>query len=631
MSLPTAAQPPSAAHHGSFLALALGSLGVVYGDIGTSPLYALKESLRAASDGAAATPTITIGVVSLIIWTLMIIVTLKYVMLIMRADNNGEGGTLSLTALVQRALPSPWPFVALLGMAGAALFYGDSVITPAVSVLSAVEGLKLVSPAFEHGVIPISLVVLVGLFAVQASGTAAIARFFGPIMLVWFFALGLGGLPHVIEHPQILQALNPVHGVSFLLTHGWAGILALGAVFLSVTGAEALYADMGHFGRKPIQAAWTALVFPSLILCYLGQGSLILGTPEAAENPFFLLYPAWALLPMVGLATVATVIASQAVISGAFSLTQQAIQLKLIPRMLIRRTSETEKGQIFIPRANALLLVAVLLLVALFRTSENLAAAYGIAVTGTMVITAVLIFLVAWKVWQWPVVLAGLMVAPLLALDLVFLGANTLKVLEGGWLPLLLGGGLVLVMTTWVKGLRILLAKELKHQTPIEHFRKLLVGSSVTRVPGTAVFLTPVPTEVPAALLHNLKHNHVLHEHNVLLTVKTMDVPRVPKSERATVEALGDGFLRVTMRFGFMEEPNVPKAMPDCRKTGWRFDTMKTSFFLSRRQVRPATTPRMPCWQTSLFIGLVSTAVDAAEHFHLPTTRTVEIGNQISI
>jgi len=611
--------------------LGLGSIGVVYGDIGTSPLYALKESLTAASAGGQLTGNMTVGVISLMLWSLTVIVTLKYVWLIMSADNHGEGGTLSLMALLQRAMGHNFLIVSLLGMAGAALFYGDAIITPAISVLSAVEGLKLVAPAFDPFILPLSLVIIVGLFFVQSRGTAIVAAWFGPIMMVWFIVMAIGGLTHLAANPGILSAVNPIFGVQFLLTHGHAGLLALGAVFLTVTGAEALYADMGHFGSKPIRAAWLIVVMPSLILNYLGQGALLLSHPEKLENPFFLLYPEWALLPMVLLATVATIIASQAVISGAFSLTHQAMQLGLLPRMEMRRTSETEKGQIYIPRINWLLLAAVLYIVFAFRSSSALASAYGVAVTGTMVITSVMAFLVMWKYWRWKPSLAAAVIVPFLAVDLIFLMANLLKVFEGGWLPLAVGASLVLVMLTWRRGTRILAEISKKNEVGLADFISMLAKSSVVRASGTAVFLTGNPNATPTALLHNIKHNKVLHANNIVLNVITEDTPRVSERERISFQRLSDAFANVTVRFGYMESPNVPKALTACRNHGLIFDVMSTSFFLSRRALRPAGVSRMPRWQDKLFIALARSSDDASRYFHIPSGRAVEIGTQITI
>jgi len=619
-------------HRPAFWTLALGSIGVVYGDIGTSPLYSLKESLSAASAGGKLTPAMVVGVMSLMLWALTIIVTLKYVLLIMRADNHGEGGTLTLMALLQQVMGRNFFIISLLGMAGAALFYGDAIITPAISVLSAVEGLKLVAPAFDPYILPLSMVILVGLFVVQSWGTAAVAAWFGPVMLIWFIVIAIGGFANLIDDVSILAAINPLYGFDFLINHGHAGLLALGAVFLTVTGAEALYADMGHFGRKPIQLAWLVIVFPSLTLNYLGQGSLLLLHPEKLENPFFLLYPDWALLPMVLIATVATIIASQAVISGAFSLTQQAIQLGLLPRMEIRRTSETEKGQIYIPRVNWLLLIAVLYLVFAFKSSSALASAYGIAVTGTMIITSIMAFFVMWKCWHWPPLTAVVVIIPFLAVNTIFLMANLLKIVEGGWIPLAIGSGLMVVMLTWRRGTRVLSEKTTREEVNLASFLQSIAKSStIGRATGTAVFLTGNPNSTPTSLLHNLKHNKVLHDHNIILSVITEDKPRVPEADRTSVTVLSDRFSKITLRFGHMESPNVPKALAACRPLGVKFDIMSTSFFLSRRALRPASQSQLPHWQDKLFINLARSADDASQYFHIPSGRAVEVGTQINI
>lgn len=613
----------------SFWALTLGSIGVVYGDIGTSPLYALKESLAAATGHAGAgslTREMVIGVVSLILWALIIIVTLKYVAIVLRADNNGEGGTLSLVTLAQRALGHSTGTTILLGMIGASLFYGDAIITPAISVLSAVEGMKLVTPAFEPYVVPLSLAILIGLFAVQRHGTASVATFFGPITAFWFAVMALGGLMHILDDPGIIGAINPVHGLSFLVNHGTAGLFALGAVFLSVTGAEALYADLGHFGRSPIRTAWLGFVLPALALNYLGQGAMLLAHPEHLENPFFLLYPSWALLPMVILATVATIIASQAVITGAFSISHQAMQLGILPRFRVLRTSETEKGQIYIPTINWLLLLAVILLVVFFRTSSALAAAYGIAVTGDMVITTCLLFIVAWKFWRWSPVVTALMLAPFFVIELIFLGANALKIPQGGWFPLLTGAALFTLMWVWRKGSRLL--AEISHQgrPPLPEFIQRAESSSVPRVLGMAIFLTGNAQDVPAALLHNMKHNKVLHDQNVILTVVTEEVPRLPEEGRVTMEKLSDRFSRMIVRFGFMENSNLPKAL---REAG--FDLENVSFFLSRRALQPSPHSGLPLWQDNIFIPLARSASDASDHFCIPEDRAVEVGARITI
>ncbi len=614
-----------------FWALTVGSIGVVYGDIGTSPLYAFREAIVAAKAGGEVTQAAVFGVLSLIFWALIVIVTLKYVLILLRADNNGEGGTLTLMALAQRALGRSTPLLFLLGTISGALFYGDAVITPALSVLSAVEGLKIATPAFEPYVVPLTVMILIALFAVQSRGTAQVAAFFGPITLVWFIAIAIAGIYQIAAMPSVLYALNPWHAVSFLGSHGTIGLITLGAVFLAVTGAEALYADLGHFGRHPIQFAWLVLVLPALVLNYLGQGALVLANPKAIENPFFLLYPDWALLPMVVLATAATVIASQAVITGAYSLTRQAIQLGLLPRLEIRHTSETQVGQIYMPRVNTLLLIGVLLLVVLFRSSSALASAYGIAVTGTMVVTAMMAFIVITKSWKWSPWAAAALILPFLLIDLIFLGANMLKVHEGGWMPLALGGLVMLVMYTWRRGSRLLFDKTRRQETPLRGLVAMLEKKPPTQVPGTAVFLTSDPTSAPTSLMHSLKHYKVLHEKNVILTIETADTPHVKPEDRVQIEQIGDSFSCVTLHFGYMETPNVPKALAIARKLGWQFDIMSTSFFLSRRALKPAAKSGMPRWQDRLFIQLARSANDATDYFQIPTGRVVEIGTQVAV
>jgi KUP system potassium uptake protein len=628
-------QPPQGAAHptAGFWTLTLGCIGVVYGDIGTSPLYAMRESVLAAvGPHQPASEPIVLGILSLIIWALLFIVTIKYVLILLQADNHGEGGTLALMALAKRAVDGKYAgLVVLLGIISGALFYGDAMITPALSVLSAVEGLKVATPAFDSYVVPITVVILVVLFAVQSRGTASVAAFFGPITLVWFFAIAAAGLLHIGQNPTVLWAFNPLYGLRFLFTHGFVGLLTLGAVFLVVTGSEALYADLGHFGRGPIRTAWLFVALPALTANYLGQGALVLADPKSIENPFFLLYPDWALLPMVGLATAATVIASQAVITGAYSLTRQAIQLGLLPRLEIRHTSAEAFGQIFMPRVNILLLTGVLLLVALFRSSSALASAYGIAVTGTMVVTTMMAFIVVWKVWRWSAVAAAALIVPFLFVDVSFLGANLLKVVEGGWMPLALGAVVMVVMYTWRRGTRILFEKTRKLETPLADLVTMLEKKPPQRVPGTAVFLTSDPESAPTALLHSLKHYKVLHEKNVILTVKTESTPRVDPSERVRIEPIGETFLRVTLRFGFVETPNVPAALAIARKLGWQFDIMSTSFFLSRRALRPSAQSGMPRWQDKLFIALARSANDATSYYQIPTGRAVEIGTQVSV
>ena len=624
--------PAKASPRRSFWQLTLGSIGVVYGDIGTSPLYALREAVAAATGTGASMPReAVLGVLSLILWALIIIVTFKYVLILLRADNRGEGGTLALMALAQGALSRRAGVMALCGIVSAALFYGDSMITPALSVLSAIEGLKVATPAFDPYIVPLTVLILVVLFAVQSTGTAKVAAFFGPITTLWFLCIGIPGLLAVIGDPEVLFAFNPLYGVRFLVGHGIVGLFTLGAVFLAVTGAEALYADLGHFGRKPIQTAWVGLVLPSLALNYLGQGALVLADPKAIENPFFLLYPDWALLPMVVLATVATVIASQAVITGAYSITQQAIQLGLLPRLEIRHTSEAQYGQIYMPRVNWFLLVGVLLLVALFRSSSALASAYGIAVTGTMVVTGVMAFVVIRNVWNWSWMAAAALMLPLVFIDLTFLGANLLKVIEGGWVPLAFGGLVMVVMYTWRRGTRLLLEKTRRQEIPLNDLVRMLEKKPPLRVPGTAVFLTSTPASAPTALMHSLKHYKVLHEHNVILTIETEQAPKVETAERVAIERVGQTFTRVLLRFGFMEMPHVPRALAIARKLGWTFDIMSTSFFLSRRALKPAARSGMPRWQDHLFIMLARMANDATDYFQIPTERVVEVGTQVTI
>jgi KUP system potassium uptake protein len=613
-------------------ALTLGSIGVVYGDIGTSPLYALREAV-AASVGAngVVTRDAVLGILSLILWSLILVVTLKYVVILLRADNNGEGGTLALMALAQRVTGRVAAVAVVLGVAGAALFFGDALITPAISVLSAVEGLKVASPTFDTYVVPLTVVILLALFAVQSRGTAKVATFFGPVMMVWFVAMVVPALGYIASDPSILSAFNPYFGVSFLLGHGMIGLVTLGAVFLAVTGAEALYADLGHFGRKPIQTAWLGLVLPSLAINYLGQGALLVANSKAIENPFFLLYPQWAQLPMVVLATAATVIASQAVITGAYSLTRQSVQLGLLPRLEVRHTSATREGQIYVPRVNAALLVGVLLLVAQFRSSSALASAYGISVTGTMVVTATMAFIVVWKLWGWKPLAAAALIAPFVLVDVTFLTANLLKVVEGGWVPLALGGAVMLIMYTWRRGSRILFEKTRRQEMQLDELVAMLEKKPPQRVPGTAVFLTSDPRSAPTALMHSLKHYKVLHEHNVILTIETAQTPRVKPEQRVRIEPISNTFARVVLRFGFMETPNVPRALAIARKLGWQFDIMSTSFFLSRRCLRPAARSGMPRWQDRLFIAMARSANDATDYFQIPTGRVVEVGTQVTV
>jgi KUP system potassium uptake protein len=614
-----------------FWALTLGSIGVVFGDIGTSPLYAFREAVAGAAHGQPVTRVIVLGVLSLILWALFIVVTAKYVLLLLRADNNGEGGTLSLMALGQRALGRrSWPLLAM-GVVGASMFIGDSMITPAISVLSAVEGLKLAAPALEHYVIPLTVFILVVLFSVQSSGTARIASAFGPVMVVWFTVLAVMGLININDDPSVLAAINPWYAIHFLLSHGTVGMVTLGAVFLAVTGGEALYADLGHFGRKPIQAGWLYFVLPALLINYFGQGALVLSNPAAIENSFYRMVPEVLLLPLIVLATAATVIASQAVITGAFSLMRQAVQLGLLPRFEVRYTSETHAGQIYLPRVNSLLLTGVLLLVMLFRSSSGLASAYGIAVSTTMVADGIMGFVVIWKMWNWRAATAAALIVPFVVVDMTFFSANLLKLFEGAWVPLLFGLTMAIMIWTWRRGTVILMAKTRRIEVPLTDLIKSLEKRPPHIVKGTAVFLTSDPNFVPTALLHNLKHNKVLHEHNVILTIETAQTPRVDLSERVRMETLSDKFATVRLRFGFMESPNVPKALVIARKLGWQFDIMSTSFFVSRRSLKPSAQSGMPKWQDHLFIALSRAANDATDYFQIPTGRVVEVGTQVTI
>ncbi len=611
--------------------MALGSVGIVYGDIGTSPLYAFREAATAAAESGPITREIVLGVLSMILWALILVVTVKYVLILLRADNNGEGGTLSLMALAFRAVGRRAPFVLILGVIGAAMFLGDSVITPAISVLSAVEGLKLVTPALGDYVVPITVFILVGLFAVQRRGTAIVAAFFGPLMLIWFLAVAATGLLHISDDPGVFRAINPYYAVTFLAGHGVIGLVTLGAVFLAVTGGEALYADLGHFGRKPIQTAWFGLVLPALVINYFGQGALLLSDPTAISNPFYKLVPEMLLIPMVILATCATAIASQAVITGAYSLTYQAIQLGLLPRLAILHTSAAHFGQIYIPRVNTMLLTGVLLLVFMFQTSSKLAHAYGIAVTTTMVVDGLIGFIVIWKLWKWKWWSAALLIVPLVIIDAIFLSANLLKLFEGAWLPVLFGAFMVLLILTWQKGTRILVNKTRRVEVPIDSLIRSLEKKPPHTVPGTAVFLTSDPDFAPASLLHNLKHNKVLHERNVILTIVTADTPRVDDNDRVDLTPVSERFTRVALKFGFMEPPNVPKALAIARKEGLHFDIMSTSFFLSRRSLKASVHSGMPEWQDRLFIGLARSANDATDYFQIPTGRVVEVGTQVAI
>ncbi len=636
---PAGAAPEAAeeSHHSpnkeSFAALALGAMGVVFGDIGTSPLYAMREALHHTRHSVSSELAV-LGVVSLVTWALILIVTVKYVVFLMRADNKGEGGTLALMALAQRSLGRQSTAVFFLGVIGAALFYGDGIITPAVSVLGALEGLKEapgIGASLSTYVLPASAVILVALFLIQSRGTASVAKWFGPITLIWFLVLGGLGLYHIAEDLSIFRALSPHYGFIFLVKNGFIGFVILGSVFLAVTGAEALYADMGHFGKTPIQAAWVFLVLPCLLLNYLGQGALVLAHPEARINPFFQMIPEAIYWPVLILATIAAIIASQAVITGAFSMTQQAVQLGLFPRIDIRRTSETQAGQIFVPQVNTFLMVGVLILLFAFKTSSALAAAYGIAVTGSMFVDTLLFYVIVKHMWKRPTWQAALASGGFAIFDIVFISSNLLKVPQGAWLPLVLGAVLVVVIWTWTRGTQILADKTRRDSVPLLELSEILKARAPHRAPGTAIFLTSDPDLAPVALMHNLKHNKVLHEKNIILTVSTAGTPRLSDDERVRIEPINEDFKRVIVRYGFMESPNLPKALGLCRRQGLKFDIMATSFFLGRRSVVPAAHSGMPLWQDKIFIFLMKNAANPTDFFKIPPGRVVELGTQVTV
>ena len=623
---------PSVARRPLRAAALLAVLGVVYGDIGTSPLYALKASLVHFS-GVGITRIEILGVLSLIFWALILIVTVKYVLLVMRADNHGEGGILALMALAQRGTVgiAMRTALGLIGVGGACLFFGDGAITPAISVLSAVEGLQVVSPAFKSVVLPLSIVVIVALFAVQVRGTASIGRAFGPVMAVWFVALAAMGLFQVARNPGVLMAVSPYYAVAICLDHGWLAFVSLGSVVLAVTGAEALYADMGHFGAPPIRLAWVFFVLPCLVLNYFGQGALVMADPSALENPFYLMAPESLRLPLVVLATLATVIASQALISGAFSIARQCMQMSFLPRMAVLHTSHSEEGQIYVPQVNTALLVGVLILVLAFRSSDALASAYGIAVTGTFLCTCVLAMVAFRRQFGWPRVLAAGVFGFFFAVDFVFFAANALKIPEGGWVPLLLGVGLMAMMTSWNRGRELMLARWKQDSLPLTSFLARLPQSRTVRVPGMAVFLTGNPDYVPAALLHNLKHNKVLHEHVLFVTVQNMDMPQAPADVRIEVSDLAPNVHRVVLRYGFMESPNIPRALEELSAHGVAYNPMQASFFLGREVLVRAMVPKLPAWRLFLFLFMARNAVPATEFFRIPSDRVVELGVRVAI
>lgn len=615
-----------------FATLTLAALGVVYGDIGTSPLYSLKEVFGGAHHPVPITTENVLGVLSLFFWSLVVVVTVKYVSFIMRANNRGEGGVIALMTLaLQRGAPGTWQqkVLIMLGLFGAALFYGDGVITPAISVLSAVEGLEIVTPRFKPYVLPMSVLILVGLFLFQRKGTAHVGALFGPIMVVWFAILAVLGIFPIMHNPTVLLAIDPLYAVHFLMSHSRLGFFALGAVVLCITGAEALYADMGHFGARPIQYAWLAYVMPTLVMNYFGQGALLLTDPGAIENPFYLLAPGWARYPLVLLSTAATVIASQAVISGAFSITQQVIQLGYAPRLEIQHTSAQEIGQIYLPAINWTLLVLIVGVILGFRTSSNLAAAYGIAVTGTMLITNILAIFVTTRLWNWSPARAILGALPFIGIDLAFFFANSVKIRDGGWFPLVFGLGVFLLLTTWKRGRDLLSCRLAVEAMPLQSFVSSVSAGSIERVPGTAVFMTPNLDKVPHALLHSLKHYKVLHAQIVILSVQVLEVPYVCEADRVVLEPLQGHFCQVQIRYGFKDEPDIPQALTHCSEAGLQIDMMDTSFFLGRETLIPRLGSSLACWRECLFITMFRNAGSATAFFKIPSNRVVELGTQV--
>ena len=628
----TAAAPAhGACRKSSMLTLMVGAIGVVYGDIGTSPLYAIKE-VFSGTHPLPADKAHILGVLSLVFWSLILVISGKYLLLLMRADNKGQGGSLGLLALASQVTQKTFlaPIVVFLGISAGALFYGDSMITPAISVLSAVEGLEIALPGLSAYVIPITITVIVILFMFQSRGSAVVGRLFGPIMIVWFIALGAIGVLKILDAPEVLAAVNPMYAVTFFLKYKLLAFLALGSVVLVLTGGEALYADMAHFGIEPIRRSWFLLVLPALLLNYFGQGALLLLDKSAVENPFYLMVPSWAVLPMVGLSTMATVIASQAVITGAYSITRQAMQLGFLPRMATIHTSESESGQIYIPFVNWLLLAAVIALVLGFQSSTSLAAAYGIAVTGTMLIASIQLTVVMFKMWKWNPWIAGFIGGVLTIVDLAYFAANMTKLTHGGWFPLAVGAGIIVFLTTWKKGRELLFARRAEDAMPVDVFLNSL-NPNVTRVPGTSVFLSGTTDGVPHALLHNLKHNRVVHERVVFLTVITEEVPHVSDAQRLEVQHLGRRFYRFILRYGYMDEADVPAALKGAARLNFEFNDMETSFFLGRETVMPSRRPGMALWREHLFAWMMRSATSAMDFFKLPPNRVVEMGTQVEI
>lgn len=617
----------------ALVATAVAAIGVVFGDIGTSPLYTMKESFS-GSHGMPISETNVLGILSLATWALILVVSIKYVIFIMRANNRGEGGIMAMMALALQSVGENRNLrrlIVTLAIFGAALFYGDGVITPAMSILGAVEGMKVIAPEFERYIVPATIVIVLGLFAVQRTGTAGVGRVFGPIMTLWFLVIGVLGLVEIMAEPNILRAVNPWYGVQFFLAHPLISFVALGTVVLAITGAEAVYADMGHFGMKPIRVAWFVWVFPGLLLNYYGQGALLLADPATAANPFYLLAPDWARIPLLILATCAAVIASQAVISGAFSVTRQAIQLGFAPRMQVLHTSDETAGQIFVPWVNRFLLIAIILTVIGFQNSTNLAAAYGIAVTGAMLIDTLLALIVAVNLWRWSKLLAFVVGLVFVTIDLGFFLANAIKIPHGGWYPLVLGALIFLFMTTWRKGRSLIGAKMKAEGLSLAPFISSIAAHPPLRVPGSAVFMTTSLDSVPHALLHNLKHNKVLHDRNVLLTVEVQEIPVVEKGDRLIIEALGNEFYSIKVRFGFAEDPNVPRVLESCEACGLPFDMMDTTFFLSRETLVPAADKGMPLWRDKIFAFMHRNAEPATAYFQIPGNRLIELGTQVDI
>lgn len=610
-----------------FRALMIGCIGVVYGDIGTSPLYAFREAANNLSKGSIETVEI-LGILSLIIWSLTVIVTIKYVLFLLRADNKGEGGILSLMALTQKSLGKRKGIVFLAGVTGAGLFYGEAAITPAISVMSAIEGIKLVTPAFNNLVLPISMAIIVALFLVQRNGTQTISRFFGPVMLVWFATLGLAGLYWIAKHPFVLSAFNPYYALLFLGSHGFLSFVVLGSVFLAVTGAEALYTDLGHFGKKPIQYAWIFAVFPCLTLNYMGQAALLITAPTAIDNPFFFMFPKWALIPMVVFATIATIIASQAVITGAYSIARQAMQLGLLPRLEVRHTSEDHEGQIYMPKVNTYLLFSVLFLCLVFGSSSALAAAYGIAITGTMMMTSIIVIVYLARIKGVGYFLSSLAILPFIAIEFAFFSSNLTKLADGGIIPLVFGFYFVLLAFTWVQGTRYLLIKARARSLLMDDTIKMIEKSPPETVQGTAIFLTSDPRYTPETMAQNLKHNRVLHENNIILTIEIEDVPRIYTSERVEAVQLCERIMHITLHFGYMETPHVPAALHYARMLGHQIDIENASFFLGHRKIIADSNYGLPGWQDDIYVSMTKSAVDATDFFHIPPEQVVEIGTR---